>query len=233
MIDQDKVKAFWNARAKTFGELDFDSIGNLEQDPAHLELKVRLESQKVFAYLGVLKGKTVLDLGAGVGQWAFRFVEHKAGHVTAVEYSAQLAEIGRLEARRRGVSNLEFVVSPAEQFTSSRTFDVVYISGLFVYLNDDQAEKLVSGLSRFCNPQTQVLLRDGTGVTHRHEINNRFSQHLQTDYSATYRTAEQYETLFARHQFELMRHENMFPEDCVLNKYPETRLRIYDIRLRT
>ncbi len=229
MIDQDKVKAFWDARARTFGSLDFDSIANLEQDPENLALKVRLESEKVFAYLGPIAGKSILDLGAGVGQWAFRFVEHGAAHVTAVEYSAQLAEIGRLEAARRAVSNLEFVISPAEAFTSNRSFDIVFISGLFVYMNDDQAEKLVSGLNRFCHVGTRVLLRDGTGIGKRHEINNRFSQHLQTDYSATYRTVEQYQALFNRHGLHFLRHENMFPEDCVLNKYPETRLRIYEI----
>jgi hypothetical protein len=97
-------------------------------------------------------------------------------------------------------------------------------------MNDDQAEKLVSGLARFCHANTTVLLRDGTGIASRHEISNRFSQHLQTDYSATYRTAEQYATLFNRYGFRFLRHENMFDEDCVLNKYPETRLRIYEIR---
>lgn len=230
MIDQDKVKAFWDARAKTFGSLDFNSIANLEQDPENLALKVRLESEKVFGYLGSLAGRTVLDLGAGVGQWAFRFVEQGAAHVTAVEYSAQLAEIGRREAANRGINNLDFVVSPAESFKSDKPFDLVFISGLFVYMNDDQAEKLVTELPRFCHANTCVLLRDGTGVQKRHEINNRFSQHLQADYSATYRTAAEYAALFARHGFRVHRHENMFEESCVLNKYPETRLRIYDIR---
>jgi ubiquinone/menaquinone biosynthesis C-methylase UbiE len=229
VIDKDKVKAFWDARAQTFGALDFNSIANLEQDPENLALKVRLETEKVFSYLRSVKGKTVLDLGAGVGQWAFRFVEQGAAQVTAVEYSAELAEIGRREAQRRGVGNLEFVVSPAEAFMAPGTFDIVFISGLFVYMNDDQAEKLVSGLARFCHAGTTVLLRDGTGVLKRHEINNRFSEHLKTDYSATYRTAEQYETLFSRYGFKFLRHENMFDEDCVLNKYPETRLRIYEI----
>ena len=48
MIDKDKVKAFWDARARMFGSVDFNSIANLEQDPENLALKVRLESEKVF-----------------------------------------------------------------------------------------------------------------------------------------------------------------------------------------
>ena len=230
MIDKDKVKAFWDARAQTYGSLDFNSIANLEQDPEGLALKVQLESEKVFGYLGDLAGKTVLDLGAGVGQWAFRFIERGAAHVTAVEYSAALAEIGQREAERRGITNLDFVVSSAEAYTADRPFDIVFISGLFVYMNDDQAEKLAVELPRLCRADTFLLLRDGTGIGTRHEINDRRSEHLQTNYSATYRTADQYESLFRRHGFDLVRHENMFYEGCPLNKYPETRLRIYEFR---
>src|SRR5690606_37096430 len=100
MINQEKVKAFWDARAASYGSLDFESIVNLEQDPALLALKIRKESEKVFSYLGELSGRSVLDLGAGVGQWSFRFAERGA-QITAVEYSEPLARIGEEEARRR------------------------------------------------------------------------------------------------------------------------------------
>jgi hypothetical protein len=72
-----------------------------------------------------------------------------------------------------------------------------------------------------------VLLRDGTGVAGRHEINSRMSEHLQSLYSAVYRTREEYLELFAGKGFSLLRDENMFDEGCPLNKYPETRLRLY------
>lgn len=230
-LDKDKVKKFWDARAASFGSLDFESIANLEQDPDNLALKIRLESEKVFGYLGDVRDKTFLDLGAGVGQWAFRLVEHGARHVTAVEYSPPLVEVGRTEAKRRGLENVDFVVSSAEEFTSTSTFDVVLISGLFVYLNDDQAELLLRHLPTFCDASTIVLVRDGTGINGRHEINDRFSSHLQVNYSATYRTADDFERMFAAQGFVLKRHENMFEEGCVLNKYPETRLRIYEFKL--
>jgi cyclopropane fatty-acyl-phospholipid synthase-like methyltransferase len=184
----------------------------------------------VFGYLGDVRDKTILDLGAGVGQWAFRFVERRARHITAVEYSPPLAEVGRREATRRGVDNVDFVVCSAEEFTSTSTFDIVMISGLFVYLNDDQAELLVQHLPAFCHASTIVLVRDGTGINGRHEINDRFSRHLHVNYSATYRTAGDFERMFTAQGFALNRHENMFEEGCVLNKYPETRLRIYEFK---
>lgn len=227
-IDKNKVKAFWDARAQKLNKVSFESIANLEEDPKNLELKITLETAKVFDYLGDVAGRSIVDIGAGVGQWTFRFFERGAGWVTAVEYSADLAEIGRKEAARRNAQNVEFVVSPAEEFQAKRAYDIVFISGLFVYMNDDQAEKFAAGLSSLCSPQSVVLLRDGTSILdRRHEIDDRRSEHLQAMYSATYRTRAQYLDLFVRNGFELQRDENMFDESCPLNKYPETRLRIY------
>jgi SAM-dependent methyltransferase len=227
MIDKSKVKAFWDARAEKYGMLDFNSIANLEEDPINLALKIELETSKVFEYMQTVEGRSILDLGAGVGQWAFRFIERGASRVVAVEYSKALADLGRKEAQARNVTNLDFVVSAAEEYLSDTPFDVVFISGLFVYMNDDQAEKLAMRLSGHCKNGASLLLRDGTAVESRYVIDNRLSEHLKTQYSAVYRTADEYRDLFVRAGFTLQKHENMFEEGCPLNKYPETRLRIY------
>src|SRR5690606_27857240 len=124
-------------------------------------------------------------LGAGVGQWTFRFAP-VVRRVVAVEYSAPLAEIGRKEAARREVHNIEFVVSPAESFDTDERFDIVFVSGLFVYLTDAQCERLMKALPRLLAPGGTLLLRDGTSILpgRRHEIDNRFSQLLSAYYSA-------------------------------------------------
>lgn len=230
MLDPVKVRSFWEGRAATLGEVAFESIANLEQDPGNLRLKIDDETRKVFGWLPPLQGLRVLDLGAGVGQWSFRLAAQGAGEVVAVEYARGLVEIGRREAAARGLEHVRFVQSAAEDFRSERPFDLVFISGLFVYLNDDQAEGLVARLPGFMQPGATLLLRDGTGIAARHEIDDRPSQHLGQNYSATYRTREQYLSLLAGVGLGCVRDENMFPEGHPLNKYPETRLRLYDFR---
>ena len=228
MLDPAKVKDFWEKRVKAYKNVAFESVANLEQDPDNLQLKIRDEVEKVFDWLPDLKGKRIVDLGAGVGQWSFRFANRMAEQVTAVEFTESLSQLGTEEARKRQCTNVEFIVSPAEKFRSEKSYDVVFISGLFVYLNDDQAESLINNLPSLCDQDTVVLLRDGTGVAGRHEINDRLSEHLQANYSATYRTREQYKALFEKAGFVLVRDENMFPDGHPLNKYPETRLRLYE-----
>ena len=227
MIDKDSVKRFWDGRAKTYQELPFESIANLEQDPDNLNLKIRLESEKVFSWLGNVDGRSVLDLGAGVGQWSFRFAARGASIVTAVEYSEALAQIGRKEARNQGIDDVEFLVSPAEAFVAKRKYDIVFISGLFVYLNDDQVDELIGNLPKATNEDTIILLRDGTGLERRHVIDNKLSTHLGTHYSAVYRTRDEYKKIFENMGYALEQDENMFDEGVPLNKYPETRLRVY------
>jgi SAM-dependent methyltransferase len=227
MLDPVKVQRFWEGRASVEGGVAFESIANLEQDAANLQRKIDDETGKVFAWLPPLDGLRVLDLGAGVGQWAFRFAERGAAQVVGVEYAAGLARIGREEAQRRGLDNVKFVVSSAEAFETDECFDLVFISGLFVYLNDDQADRLLARLPSLVKPGGTLLLRDGTGIDVRHEINDRYSEHLDAQYSATYRTRDQYVHAIEACGLRVVRDENMFPEGHPLNKYPETRLRLY------
>lgn len=226
MLDKDKVRNFWNSRAKSFNNVAFESIANLEQDTKNLEIKISHETDKVFSWLGDLENKSILDLGAGVGQWAFRFVGSGVKKVTAVEFSEELAAIGKEEAKRRGVDKIEFVVSPAELFDTEETFDIVFCSGLCVYLNDDQFDLLTKKLFKFIKPSGILVLREGMAIVNRHEINDRFSEHLQTNYSATYRTRDEYLNSLSK-ELILVKDENMFPEGHPLNKYSETRLHLF------
>jgi SAM-dependent methyltransferase len=227
MLDPVKVQRFWEGRAAAQGKVAFESIANLEQNAQNLQLKIDDETAKVFDWLPPVQGLAVLDLGAGVGQWTFRFAERGAAQVVAVEYAAGLAQIGAEEAQRRGFDSVEFVVSAAEAFKTDETFDLVFISGLFVYLNDDQAEQLLRQLPAMLRPGGTLLLRDGSGVGVRHEIDDRYSEHLAERYSATYRTRDQYVAAFEAAGLHCARDENMFPEGHPLNKYPQTRLRLF------
>lgn len=230
MIDANKVKQFWEGRAGKYRRIAFESLANLEHDEKNLKVKIDDESKKVFGWLPDLTGLSILDLGAGVGQWTFRFADRGASRVVAVEYAQGLAEIGQKEAQKRGYSNVEFRVSPAEEFDTHEQFDVVFISGLFVYLTDSQCEKLMTRLGRFVRAGGRLVLRDGTGTPTRYEINDRHSEHLGESYSATYRTRDDYVALMESVGLTRERDENMFPDGHQLNKYPETRLRLYAFR---
>lgn len=227
MIDDEKVRRFWDARAARLGEITFESVGNLEQDAANLELKMSGEIAKIFGWLPSLTGSSILDLGAGVGQWSFRFASRGAQRVLAVERSSAMASIGREEAERRGHRQVAFQTSAAEEFHTNETFDLVFVSGLFLYLNSGAFERLLPNLHQFTRVGGLLMVRESIAIGDHYEIHDRFSQHLGTEYSAIYRTRGEYVDAIRQHGLELIRDENMFPEGHPLNKYPETRLHLF------
>ena len=225
-LDADKVKGFWDAQAKKSKHLKLEGIANLEEDPKLLEEKIETEKRRVMGKVSLDSSKRVLDLGAGVGQWSLRFSE-LAKEVVAVEYSTDMCDLARGEAVNLGVGNIEFITLPAQDYQSDEPFDFIFISGLLIYLDDEECELLTTRCAEHTRPGAELLLRDGTGIKGRHVINNKYSEDLDAYYSATYRTPEQYIDLFTRHGFLLVGHEDMFEEGSSLNKWEETRLRVY------
>jgi SAM-dependent methyltransferase len=231
MIDSEKVKSFWKTRSDKYNKLPFESIANLEEKSHLLEMKIKLEQECIMPLLSLTPQTEVLDLGAGVGQWTFRF-SPLVKKVVAVEYMDSLVTIGRLEAQKNNYNNVEFITSPAEEFKSNQSFDLVFISGLFVYLDEKQAQQLIKNLYSLLKPGGRLLLRDGTSILENtHYINNRYSDILNEHYSAIYRTREQYISLFKQINFNLIKDGQVFPEGCPLNKFSETRLWYYQFEM--
>jgi SAM-dependent methyltransferase len=223
-IDTDFMKEFWENRAKehTLNE----GLTNLEDDSELLAMKVHLEQQKILPYID-WEGKTVVDLGSGYGNWAFQFIEKGAKFVTCVDYVKAMCEKGAALAKAYGKKNIKFVNAPIQKFTSDVKYDVVYISGTSVHMNDTDYEKVVENIKSYTKPGSYLILRDGTGVPERHSFDKEYSERLKTNYSAIYRSREEYIALFKKAGFELLEDETMFPEDNPLNRFPKTRLRLY------
>lgn len=227
MIDSKAIRNFWEKRGAKLGKTEFESIANLEPDPELLAKKIADETKCIMPRLALTGSMRVLDLGAGVGQWAIR-IAPQVREVVAVEYAKSIIALGQEAVRRMNLDNVRFVECAAEDFTSSEPFDLVFISGLLLYLVDEQADKLVSRLPALVADGGRVCLRDGTSILPaRHIIDNRWSETLGSNYSALYRTRQEYLELFARHGFIVKEDCQVFEEGSPLNKYPETRLRLY------
>lgn len=227
-INIKEIKEFWEARAKAHE--DNPGLTNLEENPTLRKLKIKLENKKVNEYLNLKNSNaTLLDLGGGYGEWAFNFA-NRIKKIYVVDYCENLIQRGIKKAKQKKINNIEFIHSAVQNFNIKIKFDIIFISGLLVHLNDNDIDKLIRNIKDYSKKGTSIILRDGTGIKDRFEIKNRFSEALKTNYSAIYRTREEYIKLFEDAGFQLLKDENLFPEGCPLNKFPETRLRIYKFR---
>lgn len=225
-LDRHKIKAFWQQRAADRLGEDSRRITNLEEDERLQGLKVEQERRRVFELLPLAAEDRVLDLASGVGAWSLPLAA-RCQQVVGVEYLPEMVETARANAARRGLNNVDFVCNDVLNYEPDRHFDVVFISGLLLYLDDDAAARLVRTVAQCTAGGARIFLREPVGLQGRYEIVDRYSEALKAKYSALYRSREEILALFATIGCRLTVDGDMFAPDSPLNKWQETRLRVF------
>ncbi|WP_165078480.1 MULTISPECIES: class I SAM-dependent methyltransferase [unclassified Desulfovibrio] len=226
MIDYTSIRAFWESRSRRATERP-ESLVNFEEDGLRLREKVAGETRAVMPLLELGPGVRILDMGAGYGQWALRFAP-SARSVTAVDYQQNFLERGRESAEKAHLHNIEFVQSPVEAYIPDNTFDRIFFSGIFVHLADDLIRRMLANVLPALHVDGLVILREPTSILQDSYMLDRiYSKALDCEYSALYRTASQFKTLFADFGLSCRKEGQIFPEGSSQNKFPETRLRYY------
>lgn len=225
------IKLFWEARAENYKGSPKEGLSNLETDAFLHELKVTAERLKVSDYLKPSPRLRLLDLGAGHLEWA-TFFSNDFEKIDAVEYSGGMVEIAEARLTEQKIKNVSVHHCAAQDFSSKNRYERVLISGLGIYLLDDEFEKLLRVVEKHTESGAKVIYRDGVAKHQEFKLTNHFSQELNAEYSAIYRTAEVLSAAFDDIGFELIRYETMFPSDSPLNKREETILMIFEFEKR-
>jgi ubiquinone/menaquinone biosynthesis C-methylase UbiE len=102
------------------------------------EAPAALENRFILSRMGDLRGKRLLDIGAGLGESSVYFALQGA-HVTMTDISSGMVQTGRELARRYGVA-IEGIVSEVGALgVSADTFDFVYIANTIHHVRDRDA----------------------------------------------------------------------------------------------
>jgi len=230
-----QIKNFWAERNKTLDlkDINTQSVCNLEENNELYNKKIRHEVEKVrnFTNGHYNKKSYILDIGCGIGFWS-EFFSKDAAKIVGVDFSQECIDKAKLSADRKKIFNVEFIQSNVESFFYSKCFfDLVWMSGILIYLDDADLKLLLSNLQSMMKNGSIIILRDATSLhNERFIINDKFSDELNLNYSAIYRTSHEYIDIFKSYNFFCKANEDMFHDD-ELNKRKETRLRIYKFEL--
>jgi cyclopropane fatty-acyl-phospholipid synthase-like methyltransferase len=233
-LDEKKVAEFWD-RARQAAEAD-QQTGYLQDEwPSALGAnRFAGEWRDVAAWLDALavpRG-ACLDVGCGVGVW----LERLAGRferAEGVDLSGEMVASARARLAAAGVTNATVEKRSILELPDDRRYDLVFVGGVLMYVNDEDLERMVARLARLLTPRGLLLLRESTSAPEPWYRDTPLSPGLHADraakrppYFAIYRTPESYRRVAEAHGLEVVRaHPNRHYK---LADMTETWLRVLD-----
>lgn len=204
-LNYEKVENFWKSRAKEAGE------GTKAVNLGTTEEQTETQIKKLISHLDP-SDKHFIDLGCGLGRYVFA-IQPKAEKIVAVDYVEDLLEILRSKLKEAQVQNVETVCARCYDRLSVDygTFDVAIISGVLVYLNDKEVDRTIMNALDLVKSGGKVILRESVGIEELFEV-DKFSEELQAQYSAIYRTAEEIEERFKKAGFKVKQSESLYQQ---------------------
>jgi SAM-dependent methyltransferase len=183
-LDYKTVSRYWStASPSILGPYMMDGFGF----PAGAgQFRFRAECKIVQRLIqGLGRNGGVLDLGSGIGFWAEYFAQ-RFSRVVAVEASEPLYQA--LKERCSPYPNITTIQDDVLRFQPEDRYDIVFLGGLLMYLNEEDVISLLKRLTSLLRPGGVILCRETTvlqGTITR-----------QGDYQAVYRSLALYEKIF-------------------------------------
>jgi SAM-dependent methyltransferase len=101
----------------------------------YFEAPTALENRFIMNLLGPIEGKSVLDIGAGLGESSVYFALRGCS-VTMVDISPEMVRLAGRLAERHGVSIQGFVMSAEDLPFQDNQFDIVYMANTLHHIHD-------------------------------------------------------------------------------------------------
>ena len=198
VIDSENVKAFFNNNAKKDTSLKSVLLGN-DFGENSADLHNQKEAKIVLDFIGNGK-KTILDIGCGIGRWAYN-LKPVIQKYDGIDFSDEFVKAANNNFKDNKEINF-FCMSATDidRTKLSEKYDVVIVTEVSMYINDDELEKLYNFINLFTQKDSLLYIQDTTSLLEtRLTLKDFDSKELKTKYNAIYRTKTEYETLFKKY----------------------------------
>ena len=174
------------------------------------EAPTAVENQFILSLMGDLRGKRLLDLGAGLGESSVYFALRGA-RVTTVDLSPQMVEMAVKLGKHYGVE-LEGIVSGAEDFNlPSSTYDLIYVANTIHHIHDRAS--LFEQMSRALKPGGKFFSYDPLAYNPAINVYRRMASQVRTLDESPLRVAD---VKLARKYFQNVDHREFWLLTLVL-----------------
>lgn len=204
-INEESVAAFYNLRAaknaEKGGAAEVGAVLLGSQDAGVLDEKIRYDRDYIVPLLEANGSSRVFDLGCGVARWAQYLMPHCAFYCGA-DVCEKMIELAEKNCSQQGTHyrletmSIPQAVGQSPEFWGGR-FDLVLASGVFLYLNDDTLANVIRLLPNHLAQHCTLYFCNPVGIGRRLTLDDFASGALASNYSAIYRTLEEYLEIFS------------------------------------
>ena len=200
-IDYEATRRFFERRAdRHVDTCAWTRVMYQDDNPELVIARDTHEKQTVLPHLKLQASHRVLDVGCGVGRWALATAPLVKQYL-GTDFSEGLLRRARDELRL--YRNADFQCLPAQDVGllagGQDPFERVILAGILAYLNDDDVERCLRGVAKLCSASDAIVyIREPMGVASRLTLDRYWSDQLDSEYSAIYRSREQYRLMLER-----------------------------------
>jgi len=209
-------------------------LSNLSNDIKFSKEKRKSEMKKIKDLLSRINRtyKSSIEIGAGSCQWTY-ILAKLSKNILCTDTSKGMLDIGKEYINKKALkNNIDFFYGDICESRNpiNSPYDLVFISGLILYLSQDELSKLVKFISINTKTNSNLILREPVGIKKEYILDNVYSEELETNYSAIYRTEKNIIDLFKSNNFIVEHNEWLHPNNSKFNKWKETRLKLISLR---
>lgn len=194
-IDYKKVTEFFNERGKN---KKLDTLYNyvlFQDDNPNIAIeRDKIEKSIISEVIDFKEGQSVLDIGCGVGRWG-QYLLDKGLKYTGIDASENLIEIaekflsGYVQKKLR-VARVQEILNVID--SKKEKYDYIFVNGVFMYLNDSDYYKSLNDILCLCGSKGKIYIKESMALEERLTLDDIYSDSLSQNYSAIYRTINDY-----------------------------------------
>ena len=197
-IDTENTISFYNQRAKTIKtrEREYTTVLLGDKDPDFSVKWDAYEKQFILPKLKLTKEKVILDIGYGIGRWA-EAVVGQCKEYYGVDFSSEMIAVAKENIKKENCHfyTMSLVDALSDSKITARKYDIVLMTGVSMYINEEELIKCYHGLKRLAKRDTLFYFEESVGKKERLTLNHIWSEDLKDYYGAIYRTREEYKSL--------------------------------------
>ena len=126
------------------------------------------------------------------------------------------------------LSNRSFLVGKASEIgqvldnNGKGKYNCVLLVGILVYLNESDVQTALSQIESVCEEHAVICIREPVGISERLTLKHFYSEELEDNYNAIYRTGNElmqfFKEAFLEKGFKLVKEDFLFSEDALNNR---------------